>query len=300
MGSQVINPLDYGTKAENCRIVEITPKLADQWLVRNTMNRPLNETIVTRYTVAMDKELWELNGEAIVFDDAGRLIQGQHRLTAVSRSGKPIKSYVVFNVAAKNAFSTFDTGRKRSASDVLSIDGNVDTNKLAAIATKIIQWRKGYLPGVGCNIGYTPQNCEVLEFVRKNPSIADSIKISTSLRKLANPSLMGLLHYLCNRIDVDKCESFFTRLDTGEMLGAANPIYTLRERLFQSKAANKDSSRSISVRLKLTIYEEAIAIVKAWNTFMQGREMKLIKFVSGEKFPEVYGDVLFGIDKRKQ
>jgi hypothetical protein len=183
---------------------------------------------------------------------------------------------------------------------VLSIDGNVDTNKLAAIATKIIQWRKGYLPGVGCNIGYTPQNCEVLEFVRKNPSIADSIKISTSLRKLANPSLMGLLHYLCNRIDVDKCESFFTRLDTGEMLGAANPIYTLRERLFQSKAANKESSRSISVRLKLTIYEEAIAIVKAWNTFMQGREMKLIKFVSGEKFPEVYGDVLFGIDKRKQ
>ena len=38
---------------------------------------------------------WKLNGKSICFDWNGRLLNGQHRLSAVVRSGVPLTTLVV-------------------------------------------------------------------------------------------------------------------------------------------------------------------------------------------------------------
>ena len=46
----------------------------------------------------MRNGLWELNGAAIVIDEFGNLIDGQHRLSAVVESGTTQQFVVVRNV----------------------------------------------------------------------------------------------------------------------------------------------------------------------------------------------------------
>ena len=69
----------------------ITPKLASAWLSNNPNNRPINETRVTELCQKIKNGQWHEKGGAIEIFDSGRLINGQHRLTAVFRTGIPIK-----------------------------------------------------------------------------------------------------------------------------------------------------------------------------------------------------------------
>ena len=65
----------------------ISPKLAQQMLAANTQNRPLRDAATDLMAKDMAEGRWHLNGESIIFSSDGVLTDGQHRLTAVVRSG---------------------------------------------------------------------------------------------------------------------------------------------------------------------------------------------------------------------
>ena len=73
----------------------ITPEQAQEYLDYNAKHRPIKEKKVDEYMHEMVNGSWKLNGKTICFDWNGRLLNGQHRLTAVVRSRVPLTTVVV-------------------------------------------------------------------------------------------------------------------------------------------------------------------------------------------------------------
>lgn len=123
----------------DAKVMTITPEMASEMLENNVFNRPLSNARVGMYVDAMKAGEWSLNGEAIKFDETGRLLDGQHRLTSIIRSNIAIQSMVIRGLPAKSA-STIDTGKNRTAADVLALGGSVSSlaSKAFAAATRML------------------------------------------------------------------------------------------------------------------------------------------------------------------
>lgn len=98
------------------RIMLITKDVANEMLRHNNNNyRKIKWDIVNKYARMLEKGLWRLNGEPIVFDEDGVLKNGQHRLTAVVKTNIPIEAVVVCGV--DRDINTWDEGSNRSTTD---------------------------------------------------------------------------------------------------------------------------------------------------------------------------------------
>ena len=72
------------------RIELITPKIAEQYLAKNSNNYSrLYKATVDQYAYEMLNGEWIFNGEAIKFNKSGKLVDGQHRLSAIVKSDVP-------------------------------------------------------------------------------------------------------------------------------------------------------------------------------------------------------------------
>lgn len=87
-----------------CEVLEVTPAMAAEWLKKNTVNRPLDPSLVQRYATIMKAGNWLLNGKTIVFDEDGFMRNGQHRCYAAVEANTSFPSVVVFNLS-RDAFS---------------------------------------------------------------------------------------------------------------------------------------------------------------------------------------------------
>lgn len=70
------------------QIEEVSPSQATEWLKLSKGNRRINEGYALSLAVAMDQGAWVPEASDVVFDEAGALIDGHHRLTAVGIFGK--------------------------------------------------------------------------------------------------------------------------------------------------------------------------------------------------------------------
>lgn len=263
-------------------IMEITPAIAESWLVKNTNNRPISESVVMRYARDMTDGAWLLSGESIKFTDDDRLLDGQHRLLAVVRSGVTIQSYVIRGVTPA-AFVTMDSGHKRRASDALAMLGYPCAKDLAATATMLLRYATIGTFGYRGNQGH-PSPTQIVQYVETHPGIVESVK-TTSNGNYRIPGLRGSvhgsLHYLFTLVDPDDCEAFFRAIKSGANLHERSPLFHLRNRL----TANAIDSR------KLPVVDVAALTIKAWNAWREGRDLQMLVWRPGgaapEKFPEI-------------
>lgn len=105
------------------RIMDVDKDMADSFLEKNNTNRVLNQYRVKKYAEQMRSGEWKMNGQSIIIGSDGGLLNGQHRLWAISLFDLNIPLLFCFNVDP-NAFDTIDTGTGRSGSDVLTIKGH--------------------------------------------------------------------------------------------------------------------------------------------------------------------------------
>jgi len=103
-------------------MVEITPDLARSWLDRNTGNRRLNAKYVTRLAHDMKNGDWRPSHEGIAFGVSGRLLDGQHRLSAIVQSDVTLELPVWRNVPDKSLM-VIDGGKSRSVADHMKLSG---------------------------------------------------------------------------------------------------------------------------------------------------------------------------------
>lgn len=103
-------------KKITARVETITPEKAARWLELNEGNRNIVPAHVKRLAKDMARGVFATTNETVAFDLSGRLIDGQHRLTAIVESGKAVQMIVVRNLP-EDARLWVDQGRKRTLSD---------------------------------------------------------------------------------------------------------------------------------------------------------------------------------------
>ena len=100
-------------------IEDITPKKAKEYLAKNIHNPRhgnMNRSVIKRYAEDMKAGKWELNGEAIMFDEDGYLKNGQHRLAAIILSGVTVRMCVIRGVS--NDVMIYDGGYIRTVAQI--------------------------------------------------------------------------------------------------------------------------------------------------------------------------------------
>jgi hypothetical protein len=119
--------------------IRINPKLATEWLKRNTQNRPHQPRHVEALRVAFANGEYRETHQGIAFDENHQLLDGQHRLMAIAQQpeGFSVMMLVTFGLKRKDAWTAIDVQvRQRSVADVLDV--RADLAAVAQVFARII------------------------------------------------------------------------------------------------------------------------------------------------------------------
>lgn len=246
----------------NVEVRQVNPALAEKWLGKNPRNRHIAQRVVAGYVRAMKAGEWLLTGEAIKIAYNGDLLDGQHRLTAIVQSGKSVPMLVVTGLAP-DVQDVLDTGKARTAGDVLSIHGHRHTTLTAASARIVILYERGMF--------YRDTNAQqvshrqILDFATGNHLLAHVVQRASLMRssiEMRPSSVAAAMHTLI-QVDDQAAIEFFDRLRDGANLTAKNPILALRQRL-----RNLRDERS-----SLSMEANASLLYRTWNAWRAGRQL---------------------------
>lgn len=260
---------------ENSITLNITPSMALDMLKYNDRNRPISGPTVARNVREMTEGRFHWTRLPIIFSDAGRLIDGQHRLIACVKSGVTIKSDVVFG-APDEAFAYIDVGKKRSSGDIFAIEKVENANLMAAATLKLISILELWPRSLGKSPNLTVS--EVYERYAAFPRLSESAHFGHAFNKarIMEGSLATALHYYCAQKNRAMANEFFEKVATGVgITGKNDPAARLRDRLI----ANLASEDKMSARRKAGL------VIKAWNAFRDGRPCKVLKYTDDEAWP---------------
>jgi hypothetical protein len=197
---------------DRVEVVEVTPAQAQAWLDNNhPRQRKVGQQHVLKLADDMDSGAWTINGQAILIDRSGRLVDGQHRLHALILSGAPVRMLVMWGAFD---FDTIDQGRARSVATVLGV-----SHKDVAIATALRMAEAGR--------GTPPKMSPamVLETLAHFRSDTDAVMAVTACR-LPSGVIAGLVYaYPCNP---DAILELAGQIISGEMLKRGDPAFAMR------------------------------------------------------------------------
>jgi len=277
------------------KMVLVTPEIARELLLKNSSNRPMNESTVRWYKRQMEAGQWTISGQTISISDDGRLMDGQHRLKAVILSNKSIMFNISYNIPF-GSFVNYDSLRTRGVCDVFAISGITNYKSISSAISRYWLLHNNNLSYAGfggttamTSTGGAPKrdkvkltNFESLAVYERYKNHFDMI-VPVSNRcyekiKLFPPAqIAGIMAILIidKNHNPDKVFSFFTQLFMNENVENES-IYNLREKLISGEIGNY----KIISRLKY------IFLVKCWNAFVLGKVIKKYYFADSDVIPE--------------
>ena len=287
---------------ESAAFTEITPEAARAMLACNTRNRPLSKDQVRRYARLMRQGRFLPTCDAIAFDRQGRLANGQHRLQALLNTGAPQLMLVTTGLAPE-VFTFLDYGKRRSASDALSIQGFEHPSRLAPLCRLLYNWRRGRL--ANAHYAGDAENDALLALAERFPDLAASITFCLPLRKAVSGmvplAFLAFIHWAFSRGGkAGEIETFIKRLATGEgfsgeadTAGGSLATGDGRARSPADRPISLDPVRQLRARLqanrdgpaRLYDYKVLSLVITAANYHIKG-ERKQLKLYTGAAFPE--------------
>ncbi|KKN38348.1 hypothetical protein LCGC14_0754230 [marine sediment metagenome] len=257
----------------------ISPQLAEEWLNRNTQNRPCASPDVKRISREIELGHWKINGETIKFDKNNVLRDGQTRLKSIVATKTAVWCWVAFDLdLGMEVFETIDQGRLRSLGHLLSIRGYKNYNHLAgatrlvyALDTELVAEPGGFKSAVGLSI------------VEERPQLVDSLErvYAAGISDAYSIGAAAALHHMMQKRDHELADSYWDMLATGVIKQRCSPAKSVRDTLLSNKNAAADK------QLKPT-HLQAIAI-KGWNLTRGGKTCKYVRWhPEREAFPEIY------------
>lgn len=127
-------------------VINVTPHLAAEWLMRNTSNRPLRRGAVEALKTAFMRGEYIQTHQGIAFSASGELLDGQHRLTAISEMRDGSFPMNVSRGVPDDAYRVTDIGVKRSAADSLREEDRRLVEAARLIAVLCIKERRSITP----------------------------------------------------------------------------------------------------------------------------------------------------------
>jgi hypothetical protein len=213
-------------------IVRISPELARQWLKTNFRNRKVSDATVEAYARDAKTGNWIPTHQGVAFNDSDQLIDGQHRLLAIIKSGIPLDLLVSFGWPTKvpgkqmTTMDAVDRGRTRSVGDQLTIqhglpDGRVIAGVCAQLANLCCSDRVRCL-SVGNTLEVFHQFKDPLHWVVQQRSKQTGLR-SAGVLAAFTLAIAGAKPEL-----VSQLKAWFVTLNTGKGLPAASALAKLR------------------------------------------------------------------------
>jgi hypothetical protein len=257
--------------------VELSQEGAKKLLQGNENNRHLNKSLINKYRRLMNIGRWVLNGETIKVgqvDGLFVLLDGQHRLNAIASADKPVNVSLALGLSPDH-FKTIDTGRARSAGDILKMAGYKNVHVLSAAVRWLLTYeRDEYLR-------WTSELCpeDILEGLKRWPRMQDLVVNAEHMRHVLQPSIGAFFIYVTQHIDPEKCFDFFNKVEHGEGLSKKDPILAFRTIM-------------IKYRSQQVLLDKRYALaylINTWNAYYNEVTIGSIRWRSGQPFPEIDG-----------
>lgn len=264
-----------------------TPQMASNLLkTKNLGNRPdINATKVDGYARDMKAGNWKLNGEAIIFDTVGNLMNGQHRLMACVAAKVPFETVVIHGVD-RDTFDTLDTGWNRSVAQILRMGHTISSDRLqtataaaeVAAVTRMIERYERF----GRNAAYlrtgTPTRSEQLAVYNTNKlAIDEAVLQGQRTAKMMSVATGAFLFFVFLRQDAEKALKFWQDLAVGQDLAEDSPALALRKKLYDNKATRTRFNQSDVIAYTFL----------AWNAYKAGRGVKQLTRRADQSYPSI-------------
>ena len=243
------------------KMMDVTPSIARQWLARNMGNRPITASVVNRYARHMDGGKWKMAGDPIRFSKTGKLIDGQHRLTAIVKTGLTVPM-VVLTGLEDAIFNVIDTGRARSKSDVLFIEHGlpVETSKLLSSSAALAYCYRNELYSFKPSI----TNEELSAFIRENSGLiaaTQHVRENVPHESPAPKAIAVAFWFFASQLDQALADRFLERFMVGAVEGANDNLLHLRNACLNARAN----------RRPLSTADLLGRLIKIWNAERRGK-----------------------------
>ena len=261
-------------------VVEITSALAAEWLaVYAGPNRPINDGRVLQYQGDMEAGRWAFTADPIVISRTGKLLNGQHRLTAIANCVPAITlpCMVVFGVD-DGAQMYMDQPQVRTVAQQLGLKGLPNSALSAAAAKLYLEWTRDRLyksPSRGVT-----SKAEITEWALAHEDLLQTA-LATGYNKVdAPPSVVGAFALAIIQINPEKAFEFMGRLTSGADLAEGDPILALDRRLRNIRRSG----------VKVGVREYLAYFIRAWNAWLNGERLTKLQLpynLSEDNFPEL-------------
>jgi hypothetical protein len=212
----------------------ITPERARDYLTANRGNRAITPAHVAGLARDIRNGEWMFNAQPICFSASGRLLNGQHRLSAVIEAGQPIEVMVMRGLP-EAAFETYDKQAKKPP-----LEGAEDFGDKALIAAAaVLLWKRERRPAGEPDA--RPTASEVREVVAANPELLALRGFGRKMVRYGRSSAMLYAAHRVLRDDPVLGRVFLDRLETAADLPAGHLILRLRDRLLDLRKADQNA-----------------------------------------------------------
>jgi len=251
-------------------IETITPESAAKMLEHSVGNfRKIDRGRVSKYAAEMTSGKWMFNGETIKLNGTS-VIDGQHRLAAVVKSGVTIECVVIRNLD-KMTGVTIDCGKGRTLSDWVKYRGIKNAVSVTSMARNIVLYKAGRWGSQSVSSGYT-KDSEIIEYIESNnDSLQASHHLSDPCASIIPRSFLGaLLVIACgdkSPADNNMCNWFCKALHSGIGLTDGEPVLVLRNKMVGVEKSRRES-----------LFLQKMVLTLAWNKTINGERVKILRF----------------------
>lgn len=248
----------------------VTPERAIEYLEKNVSNRRLRNAKVAEYAAKMKAGKWVVNHQGIAFASDGRLLDGQHRLWAIVKSGVAVKMLVARGYPVASVTS-MDVGGIRNLNDMAeALTGNKYGNDFIAAARMMLSSTKADARKVDDStrfVRYIAKHEDAIRFAIGNLTHDD-------VRSAVFRAVVARAYYHADR---NRLETFCRVLSTGAVEGPQDTAATAFMRMFVKQRRSYFNSAGRAV-----LYRKLEATLRA---FLRGQPLTQITAVAGEIFP---------------
>jgi hypothetical protein len=253
------------------QIETVTPEVASAMLCHNTGNREVRDSVVAKYMRVISRGEWRVTHQGIAFDYNGQLIDGQHRLMAVVRTGIAVDMMVTRGVDPET-FAVLDQGARRTAADILHLPprtaevinfaARVYTNEMTPSAATLQKMYKAIGPAVERLVAYCSNNATFFS--------SAAMKLGAVSRILLGEDEQYVLELYANlcRSNVDLIPPVGAALvkahlqgrtsaaNKSETMAAALYVFSQRNKSFKQLRLDTDTAGEIARAAISTVYDK--------------------------------------------
>lgn len=257
----------------------ITPAIAKKMLIGNESNRKLRKFRVNQYADAMKRGMWDIQNDAITISKTGRLLNGQHRLSAIVLADQSCQCLVLRGVE-ESTYSVIDAGLSRSVNDSLVAAGfGLNSTHISPIAKTLIAMNAG-LSIYDSNSLALVQRKDVIDYVEANNEV---LAWALATARKADLSIGGIRHawgvfaiLASQKHGREKVEEFMALVVDGVGLKPGDSPLALRNWISRQRGSWTRSASKNNIAIFISSFNkwlsgEKVVVVRpsgsTWDTF---------------------------------